>query len=141
MRTSVKKILILTAAWIVAGCGVRHEDQAAWVGVPVAELEKHPVFITMRLVRSRTTDGTEILNYVNGTISTNCAGIGALDSGFINFSIYQQFVSCQSRQRACNNIFYVRDGRVTSYVPVGSGGARCYTSDELKPGFRGSINY
>jgi hypothetical protein len=38
----------------------------------------------------------------------------------------------------CNNLFYIKDGTVIRYTPIGSGGARCYTNDMAKPGFRGA---
>jgi hypothetical protein len=36
----------------------------------------------------------------------------------------------------CNNLFYIKDGRVLRYTPVGSGGARCFTDERMRPGFQ-----
>ena len=44
------------------------------------------------------------------------------------------------RQAACNNIFYMKNGRVIAYTPIGAGGAHCYTSADAQPGFRGAAN-
>gem|GEM_PF-4126172 len=52
------------AAGPLSGCAhVRQEDLAEWAGQPVDLLDKHPVFLTMRSVRTMTADGTEIRNW------------------------------------------------------------------------------
>jgi hypothetical protein len=54
---------LLAAAGPLSGCAhVRQEDLAEWAGQPVDLLDKHPVFLTMRSVRTMTADGTEIRN-------------------------------------------------------------------------------
>lgn len=140
----MKKAWAVLAILFLQACGasleVRPEDQAAWVGVRVAELEKHPVFITMPVVKTQASDGTEIRNYVNGRNISACSGGGSVFVGTIDFASYNNFASCMSRFFACNNIFHIRDGAVESYTPIGSGGARCFTDARLRPGFRGSTN-
>ena len=144
-RTTV----VLLALLLVAACAhVREEDQAAWVGQPVSALEKHPVFLTMQLVRTQASDGTEIWNYVNARNVSSCSGFlggyGNASSGtyggVTSFSAYNGFMNCMSNVAACNNIFYVEGGIVQRYTPVGSGGARCRTDARLQPGFKGATN-
>lgn len=142
------RILVLAALLAVTACAtVREEDQRAWVGQPVAALEKHPVFLTMRLVQTEASDGTEILNYVNARNMSSCSGfLGGYGSAQGNynsvtsFSAYNGFMGCMSTVAACNNIFYVKNGVVERYTPVGSGGARCMTDARLQPGFSGATN-
>jgi len=120
---------------------VREEDQAAWRGRPVSDLQLHPVFATMKLIRTSADDGTELWNFVNARQVATCSADGMLISGYLSTSQYSQFTSCMSSQAACNNIFYVKAGRVLDYVPTGSGGGRCYTDDRTRPGFRGATNF
>lgn len=125
----------------LAACAtVRQVDLDAWVGQPVAALETHPVFITVPVVKTVASDGTEIWNYVNGTNLGQCAGGGSVWGATLNYAAYSQFASCVQRFAACNNIFYIRDGKVLRYTPVGTGGVRCYTTEQLQPQFRGPTN-
>jgi hypothetical protein len=120
---------------ILAACAsVRQDDLQAWVGVPVAALETHPVFVSMPVIRTRASDGTEIWNYVNGRGVTSCAGGGSLLGGIVSPATYAGFTNCMQAFAACNNIFLIRDGRVVQYSPVGTGGARCYTDERARPG-------
>jgi hypothetical protein len=126
---------------VLTNCaGVRQVDLDAWKGQPVAALETHPVFVTMRLVRTVASDGTELRNYVNGKNIASCDGDGTVYAGPVNMATYSTFTTCLSSFAACNNVFHIRNGRVESYTPIGSGGARCYTDEQLKPGFRGAVN-
>ena len=126
----------------LSGCaGVRQEDLASWVGQPVSALEKHPIFLTMQLVRTVTSDGTEIRNYINATSLSRCSGGGSVFSSNMNFAAYNRLASCMSNVAACNNIFYVKDGLVIQYTAVGSGGISCKTDETLRPGFSGASNY
>src|SRR5262249_28534179 len=106
---------------------VHQEDTQSWTGRPVVDLEKHPLFLTMTVVRTRTSDGVEIRNYVNSRALTICSGGGTVFRGELNSAEYSNFTNCMQNVAACNNLFYISKGVVTKYVPVGSGGARCYT--------------
>jgi len=109
---------------MVCGCtsmkkvGVRDGDLAAWVGVPLIELETHSVFSQMKLSKQQLSDGTWMYNYVNSrTVAgdTNC------------FTTQLGLTTCNggdSSTITCNNQFFVRDGVVTRYRPLG----QCYTS-------------
>ena len=148
-RRFFSKLLLLILAFMAfSGCVVRQEDLNAWRGAPVVALEKHPIFITLPVIKTKTSDGTEIWNYVNGANVGSCFGSGALNAygpgfsgyGYVNSATYSQFSNCISRFAACNNIFYIKDGYVESYNPIGTGGIRCYTTKELQPHFRGIAN-
>lgn len=138
MRRWTVSICLLAGA-CAGTLGVRQEDLDAWPGQPVSALETHPVFLTMPLVRGRASDGTEIWNYVNGRAYGVCTG-GGFAGITLDAAAYSQFSSCMAGQMACNNIFYIRGGVVQQYTPIGTGGARCYTTDAVKPGFRGPAN-
>lgn len=132
-----------TLALVVAlsGCAtVRQADLDSWVGQPVAVLETHPVFLTIPVVKTVASDGTEIWNFVNGANIGQCSGGGNVYGKRLNYASYSQFASCVQRFAACNNIFYIRDGKVQRYTPVGTGGARCYTTEQLQPHSRGPTN-
>jgi hypothetical protein len=138
----MKRIVMLGALALMAACAsVRDADTAAWEGRPVSDLEKHPVFLTMQLVRTQTSDGTQIWNYVNARNVGSCSGGGSVFASTISYATYNQFTHCMSGIAACNNIFYVRSGVVEQYTPVGSGGARCFTDERLRPGFSRPTNY
>jgi hypothetical protein len=136
-------LLLLTIA--AASCAptptVRPEDLKAWTGVAVEELDKHPFFVTVPVVKTIAPDGTEIRNYVNGRNTAACTSSGAVFGGTTSFANYGSFTSCMANFAACNNIFYIRQGKVESYVPVGTGGLQCSTDARLQPGFRAATNF
>jgi len=138
----MKRVLILATAFSLAGCAtVRQEDLNAWVGQPVAALETHPVFITIPVVKTQASDGTEIWNYVNGANIGTCSGGGEITSKKVDYATYSKFSSCMQRFAACNNIFFIRDSKVMKYTPIGTGGAACYTNEKVQPGFSGATNF
>jgi hypothetical protein len=138
----MKKLVAFGAVFALAACAtVREEDTAAWQGKPVSMLEQHPVFLTMRLVKTKTSDGTEIWNYVNGRSVTSCSGDATASLNYLSQVQYSAFQSCMSNVAACNNIFYVKNAVVQRYVPVGTGGARCFTDKRAQPDFAGPTNY
>jgi hypothetical protein len=141
MRAIGAVLSIIIAALVTAGCQtVRQEDLATWEGAPVSALDAQPFFLTRPMVRTVTADGTEIRNYVNGANVGGCSGGGSVYGGVVNMATYQQFTSCVSRAAACNNIFYIKNGGVIRYTPIGTGGMRCYTNEAVRPGFTGPAN-
>ncbi len=134
-------VLLAVCTGLSACLTVRSEDTQSWAGRPVADLEKHPLFLTMTLVRTRTSDGVEIRNYVNSRATATCSGGGSVFRGELNSAEYSSFTNCMQNVAACNNIFYVSRGVVTKYVPVGSGGARCYTDERTRPDFSGPTDF
>jgi hypothetical protein len=126
----------------LAGCAtVRPEDLAAWKGRPVADLDRHPMFAAMKLVRTYAADGTEIRNYMNGVAQTACSGGGSVNAYSAYAANFNQQGACISRTPTCNNIFYIKGGIVQQYTPIGSGGAKCFTDDRARPGFSGPTNF
>lgn len=126
---------------VLSGCATVHqEDLDAWKGAPVAALETHPVFMTMPVVRSVASDGTEIRRYVNGRNISSCSGGGAVFKGTIDMATYDTFSNCMQTFAACNNVFYIKGGYVQQYTAIGAGGMRCYTDASARPGFRGAAN-
>ena len=127
----------------LSGCaGVRQQDVDAWVNQPVIELERPPFLVSIPLVKTKLSDGSEIWNYVNGRNISGCSGSlgGASFGGYTSYQNYNAFMSCVGGFAACNNIFYVRSGRVERYTPVGTGGARCYTNENIQPGQTAPMN-
>ena len=140
----MKRIVVLLSLVALVGCAlpiVRQQDLDAWIGQPVSALELHPFFITVPVVKTKTSDGTEIWNYVNGRNIGSCLGGGSVFSGTVNSAIYNQITNCVSRIGACNSIFYIKENVVLKYIAVGSGGVRCMTTKELQPQFIGSGNF
>src|SRR6266700_5031946 len=124
---------------LVGGCAsVHQEDLASWIDRPVSELDTQPMFLTMQVARTRTEDGTEIRNYVNGKEVISCSGGGSIFAGPVNMATYNQYSSCARNFPTCNNIFQIKSGRVISYTPVGTGGARCFTDERARAGFAGA---
>jgi hypothetical protein len=127
------RLLQLTAAMaivsLLAGCAtVRQQDLDAWVGVPVEALDTHSFFITVPMFRTRTDSGIEVRNYANGYDVAQCFG-NANASMVGNFVNANTFTTCSSRRIVCNNIFYIKDGKVIEYAPTG----RCYTDETVQP--------
>jgi hypothetical protein len=87
-----------------------------------------------------TADGLEIRDYVSGAQVSTCSRRGTVTSGVVDFATYTAFTQCMAQEMACHNIFYIRDGVVERYTPVGRGGAMCYTTATLQPGFSGAVN-
>lgn len=126
-RTSaaVLTTLVLTAC---SGQMVRQQDLDAWVGAPVEALDTHSFFITVPMFRTVTNSGIEIRNYANGRDVASCfTNAGASRAG--NFVNANAFTSCSSGRIVCNNIFYIKEGKVIEYAPTG----RCYTDSTVQP--------
>ena len=135
MARIVRTFGTLAVLGALASCGSVHpEDLNAWVGVPVSSLDKHPIFLTMPVVKTVAADGTEIRNYINGKNIASCAEGGSIFGTTVSLATYGSFTSCVQAFPACNNIFYIKNGVVTQYTPVGSGGGRCYTDERSRPG-------
>ena len=127
---------------LTACASVQQADLDSWAGQPTSFLELHPVFMTIPVVKTQTSDGTEIWNYINGGNIGGCSGGGNVYLGKkMDYATYSSFSSCMSRFAACNNIFFLKDGRVLRYTPIGSGGARCYTDERVRPNFSGPTNF
>lgn len=126
-----KTISMFTVALTLSACAgllVRQQDLDAWVGVPVEALDTHSFFITVPMFRTITASGIEIRNYANGSDVASCfTNAGANRSG--NFVNANAFTYCSSGHVVCNNIFYIKEGKVIEYAPTG----RCYTDSTVQP--------
>jgi len=94
-------------------------------------------------------DGTEIRMYVNGANVSACDGGGGVRvnqqqggrfSSMLDTASYSAYSNCVQRFAACRAIFHIKGDRVDHVTAIGTGGARCYTNETLRPGFRGSTN-
>jgi len=133
------KRLILAAliGVLVSGCGsVRQKDLDAWVGQPVEALDFQPFFLTLPMVKRFSQSGVEIRNYINGRNIGSCFGSGYVYGGTYTSANYSQFSNCVSGFGACNNIFYIKNGKILEYAPTGSGGLRCMTDERVLPSSR-----
>ena len=126
-----RPLIALSAALTLSACAgllVRQQDLDAWVGVPVEALDTHSLFLTVPMIRTRTDSGIEIRNYANGRNMSSCAGSGNANAT-ASWVQASAFSSCTSGWVGCNNIFYIKDGKVLEYAPTG----RCYTSESVQP--------
>ena len=124
------KILIITAALLLAGCGtVRQSDLDAWVGAPVEALDTHSFFITLPMTKRVTTGGIEVRNYDNTRVIQDCDDM-AYAAPVRGGSAYAYGAgSCSSTKIGCSNIFYIKAGKVLEYAPTG----RCKTDERVRP--------
>lgn len=130
----MQKIAVTLSALALAGClTVRESDLIAWQGQPVELLDTQPFFLTVPVVRTRTESGIEIRNYVNGQNIASCTQGGTVFAGYLAMASFSSFNNCTSRFAACNNLFYIQNGRVIRYEPISSGGAICITDDRVLP--------
>lgn len=125
----LKVALTVSLAAVVVGCTtVRQQDLDAWVGMPVEALDTHSLFITVPMYRSITSSGIEIRNYANGADVAQCFSnaSGSKTGKYVNANA---FTTCSSDRIVCNNIFYIKHGKVIEYAPTG----RCYTDETVQP--------
>lgn len=129
----MKNFLVLMVAMVLAGCAakvVRQQDLDAWVGMPIEALDTHSLFITVPLYKTRTESGIEIRNYANGKSSESCySNGGAIRNPSGKYVSASTFTQCSSDRVVCNNIFYIKDGKVLEYAPTG----QCMTDDTVRP--------
>jgi hypothetical protein len=138
MRIVHLGLTVAAVAGAALGCAeVRPQDTEAWVGQSVNVLEKQPYFLTMQVVKTRASDGTDVWNYVSGRDVSSCTLDGSVFGPRLSWATYTSFASCVSRFQACNNIFYIRDDRVQRVVVMPSGGAQCATDQRFLPSFTG----
>lgn len=125
----MRKMITAALVVLVAGCAtVRQQDLDAWVGVPVEALDTHSFFITVPMNRSITSTGIEVRNYSNGKSVSNCF-TNASAGKYGNKASGSAFTTCSSDDIVCNNIFYIKDGKVIEYAPTG----RCMTDERVQP--------
>ena len=131
MKITAYVLFLITLSGTLAGCAtttVRQQDLDAWKGVPVEALDTHSFFLTIPMVKTLTASGIEIRNYANGADVSQCFGssTGYGSTGYVNANA---FTACSTNRVVCNNIFYIREGKVVEYAPTG----RCKTAEMLQP--------
>ena len=130
MRALSLAALILVS---LVGCGtIRQADLDSWVGMPVEALDTHSFFLTVPMVKTLSSSGIEIRNYANGIDGSSCftsAGSNRSSASYVSASA---FTTCSNNRVVCNNLFYIRDGKVLEYAPTG----QCMTNDTVKPQLR-----
>lgn len=128
----MKRMLLTLLLSSLLGCAgtatVRQQDMDAWVGQPVEVLEMHPFFLTLPMIRTKTSSGIEIRDYANVKNMSTCEGyaLGGVNAGWVSGSA---FSNCTSGSVGCHNIFYIKNGKVLEYAPTGN----CYTDETLQP--------
>lgn len=132
-------MVLMLAACTLAGCATVHpEDLQSWNGVPVDQLDKHSIFLTMKVVRTHAADGTEIRDYINGRNIASSSGGGSVFAGYVDTATYSNFSSCMQSFAACHAIFYIKNDVIDHVSAVGTGGMHCYTNEQFRPGFVGT---
>ncbi|MBU2590438.1 MAG: hypothetical protein KKC21_00250 [Nitrospinae bacterium] len=132
MKKAVAVVGTGVIAVVLVACAtvrtVRQQDLDAWVGVPVEALDAHSLFLTIPMVRTKTESGIKIRNYANGRNFGGCSGLGFANvaGSWVNAN---SFSTCSSGWVGCNNIFYIKDGKVIEYAPTG----RCFTDERVQP--------
>ena len=99
-------------------------DLDSWLGVPVIAIDTHSFLLTLPMVKTVTDSGVEIRVYSNKRGIVSCGG-----TEFLSYSNFNTFQTCSTGLVGCDNIFYIRDGKVIEYKPVG----RCYTNEMVRP--------
>ena len=137
MKTSHKIISLITLALFINGCAkmtVRQEDLDSWVGVSVEELDTHSFFLTLPVSKTITESGIEIRVYSNKQNVSSCFDTGNIDGkAYSNDASFTAIQNCSSQIRGCDNIFYIKDGIVKEYKPVGTPRGICMTDASLQP--------
>ena len=116
------QLVMSIAAMTLVGCAtqeiatVRQADLDNWKGMPVEALDTHPLFSTMQMTTRITSSGVEVRNYINALKGTYCGGTAVS-------------ANCVDNNVTCNNLFYIRNGRVFEYAPTG----QCMTNDSVRP--------
>lgn len=126
---------------VIHELAVRPEDLAAWVGQPVEALDRHTLFNAMPMVKTTAADGIEIRNYVNKFYAIPCVGHDFLQGALIvdprepkkfpelSLDAFNTFEICAKKTRGCDNWFFIKDGKVREFRPLGE----CYTNHTVQP--------
>ena len=135
MNKNYKVVALAIMGLILGGCAglVRQSDLDSWVGQPVAALDQQSFFLTLPMIRTKSSGGVEIRNYVNGRNVRSCFGSAYSYGTYTSYSNYSATATCVGKKAACNNIFYIKNGKVLEYRPTGSGGAICFTDSRVLP--------
>lgn len=136
MKSSKHLLLFTLVFFLLNACNplsVRQVDLDSWVGVPVEALDLHSFWMTIPMVKTITDNGIEVRIYVNKKNVETCfknAGLRISNKkNYLQYANFTEFQNCVSGTVGCDNIFYIKDGKVLEYVPVGN----CYTDKFVQP--------
>ena len=133
MPVKMSIFLSLSLVLLSACASVRQSDLDSWVGLPVVALDTQSFFLTLPVIRTMTDTGVEIRDYVNKRNVAGCmqAGFGnaSVPVGTVSLVSFNSYLQCSGGQVGCDNIFYIRGGKVVEYRPTGN----CYTDDSVRP--------
>ena len=133
----MKTYSVLIGIVLLSGCAmlktVRQSDLDAWKGMPVEALDMHSLFSTVPMFKTVTDSGVEIRDYANkrniGGCVANGYGTNTANTSTMSYSNFNAFKTCSSQMVGCDNLFYIKDGKILEYKPVG----RCYTDESVRP--------
>jgi len=126
-----KLALAVFVAGSVAGCATVHQsDLDAWVGMPVEALDTQSFFITLPMTRKVTASGIEVRNYANTAVQLDCddAAFSTVSPNGTRIRTHGSS-ACSGSTVGCNNIFYIKEGKVLEYAPTGM----CMTDARVRP--------
>lgn len=121
------KLLVILVLLLSACKTVRQEDLISWVNMPVEALDTHSIFLTLPMYKTLSSEGIEIRNYVNSASASKCFAQFTNTSN--KYVSSQAFSTCSSASITCNNIFYIKNGKVLEYAPTG----QCFTDKRAQP--------
>jgi hypothetical protein len=101
----------------------------AWVGQPVEVLDSNPSLSTLPMTTTNIAGGVEVRAYSDRRTVQDCSGSASVAS--VYGSKGQR--PCAHLVLGCDNLFYIRDGRVLQYVPTPVGATSCSTSELVLP--------
>ena len=127
---SIKSIFIALVLSFIsvqsfASIFVNQEDLDSWISIPVIALDTHSLFATLPVARTVTETGVEVRVYSNKTAVGRCFDSGTVMSS----SQWNAYQNCSAKMVGCDNIFYIRDGKVLEYKVEG----RCKTGKVVRP--------
>jgi len=141
MTISKKIISLMALVLFIHGCAgnmVRQQDLDSWVGVSVEELDTHSFFLTLPVSKTTTESGIEVRVYSNKQNLSSCFDTGNFNGKkYSKNASFTSFQNCSSEIRGCDNIFYIKDGIVKEYKPVGTPKGICMTDESLQPERKG----
>jgi hypothetical protein len=118
------RIAIGALAVCLGGC-VQQADLAAWPGVSIRELQTHAFFSSLPKRVEVLGDGEELWTYSNCAATTEPVTCNPVGSSMV-------CTGGDTDRVCCHNQFFVKNGAVESYRPVG----RCRTDCSVRPGGR-----
>ncbi len=128
------KAILITLLLLIASCAgysVRQEDVDAWKGVDSDELFTHPKFSTLPRTKQTLKLGVELYNFTNSIPQKNDIDCTRRLNAFGDQDI--RCTGGEDYEITCNHQFFVKDGKVLRYRPIGSCRTTCSSRPSSKP--------